>query len=132
MKFLRSSHKNSNSKKIKSIFHHFCLGLPVSHKLWKQEIAKIPDWPRRKSFAEFRLCIGHDCLGTYLHRIGIRPDPYCTLCSLGEPMDRDQLGKCTAQLNRTVSIYVCVCIYIYIYIFFFEKLPDPVLEDIQT
>ena len=27
---IRSSHKNSNSKKTKSIFHHFCPGLPVS------------------------------------------------------------------------------------------------------
>jgi len=30
MKVLKSSHKNSNSKKIKSIFHHFCPGRPVS------------------------------------------------------------------------------------------------------
>ena len=26
----RTSHKNSNSEKTKSMFHHFCLGLPVS------------------------------------------------------------------------------------------------------
>ena len=25
----------------------------LSHKLWKQEIAKIPDWPRMKAVAEF-------------------------------------------------------------------------------
>jgi len=35
----------------------------LSHKPWKQEIAKIPDWPRRKAVAEFWLCVGHDCLG---------------------------------------------------------------------
>ena len=71
------------------------------HKPWKQETAKIPDWPRRKAVAEFRLCVVHDCLGTHLNRIGIRPDPYCMLCSLHEPMDRNHLGQCTALLNRT-------------------------------
>ena len=39
---------------------------------------------------------------THLHRIGIRPDPYCMLCSLREPMDRNHLGQYTALLNRTV------------------------------
>jgi len=73
----------------------------LSHKSWKQEIAKIPDWPRRKAVAGFRLCFGHDCLGAHLHRIGIRPDPYCMLCSLREPMDRNHLGQCTALLNGT-------------------------------
>ena len=68
---------------------------------WKQEIAKIPDWPTRKTVAEFRLCVGRDCLGTYFHRIGIRPVPYCVLCSLREPMDRNHLGQCTALFNRT-------------------------------
>ena len=51
--------------------------------------------------AEFRLCVGHDCLGTHLHRTGIRPDPYCMLCSIREPVDRNHLGQCTALLNRT-------------------------------
>jgi len=73
----------------------------LSHKPWKQETAKIPDWPRRKTVAEFRLCVGHDCLGTHLHRTGIRPDSYCMLCSRREPMDRNLLGQCTALLNRT-------------------------------
>ena len=68
---------------------------------WKQEITKIPEWPNRKAIAEFRLCVGHDCLGTHLHCTGIRPDRYCMLCSLREPMDRNHLGKCTALFNRT-------------------------------
>ena len=34
----------------------------------------------------------HDCLGTHLHRIEIRPDSYCMLCSLREPTDRNHLG----------------------------------------
>jgi len=63
--------------------------------------AKMPDWPRRKAVAEFRLCVSHDSLGTHLHRNGIRPDPYCMLCSLREPMGRIHLGQCTALFNRT-------------------------------
>jgi len=73
----------------------------LSHKPWKQEIAKIPDWPRGKAVAEFRLCVGHECLGTHLQRTGIRPETYCMLCSLREPMERNHLGQYTALLNRT-------------------------------
>jgi len=83
-----------------SVYRHE-LETRLSHKSWKREIAKIPDWPRRKAVAEFRLCVGHDCLGTHLHRIGIRPDLYCMLCSLREPMDRKHLGQYTALLNKT-------------------------------
>jgi len=84
-----------------SVYRHE-LETKLSQKLWKQEIAKIPDWPRRKAVAEFRLCVGHDCLGTHLHRIGIRPDPYFMLCSLHEPMDRNHPGQCTALSVRTM------------------------------
>ena len=62
-----------------------------------EEITKIPDWPRRKAVVEFRLCVGHDCLGAHLHRTGIRPDPYCMLCSLRESMGIHPLGQCTGQ-----------------------------------
>jgi len=44
-----------------------------------------------KAVAEFRQCAGHDCLGTHFHRIRIRPDPYCMLCILREPTDRNHL-----------------------------------------
>jgi len=81
--------------------HRHELETRLSHKPWKQAIAKIPDWPRRKAVAKFRLCIRHDCLGTHLHHTGIRPDPYCILCSLHEPIDRNHLGQCTALLNRS-------------------------------
>ena len=83
-----------------SVYRHE-LETRLSHKPWKQEIAKLPDWPRRKAVAEFRLCFRHDCLGTHLHRMGIRPDPYCMLCSLREPTDWNHLGQRTALLNRT-------------------------------
>ena len=78
------------------------LGTKLSQKPWTQELAKIPDCPRRKAVAEFRLCVGHDCLGTHFHRIGIRPDPSCMLCSLHETMDRNHLGRFTALSSGTV------------------------------
>jgi hypothetical protein len=83
-----------------SVYRHE-LEAELSQKPWKQEIAKIPDWPRRKAVAEFWLCVGHDRLGTHLHRIEIRPDPYCMPCSLREPMDKNHVGQCTALFNGT-------------------------------
>ena len=77
------------------------LGTKLSQKPWTQELAKIPDCPRRKAVAEFRLCVGHDCLRTHFHRIGIRSDPCCILCSLHETMDRNRLGRCTALSSGT-------------------------------
>ena len=74
----------------------------LSQNPWKEEITKIPDWPRRKEDAEFRLCFGHDCLGAHLHRIGIRSDLYCMLSSIREPMDGNHLEQCTAMLNGAV------------------------------
>jgi len=56
---------------------------------------------RRKAIAEIRSCVGHDCLGTQLRRIGIRPDPYCILCSLHETMDRNHLERCAALSSGT-------------------------------
>jgi len=82
---------------IRSAYRHE-LQRRLSHKPW---ISKVTDWPRRRSVAEFRLSFGHDCLGTRLHRIGIHPDPYCTLCSLHEPMDGNHLRHCTALSNKT-------------------------------
>ena len=84
-----------------SVYRHE-LQTKLSQKPWKQEITKIRARPRRKTVAEFRLYVGHDCLGTHLHRTGIRPDPYCTLCSLRDPMDRNHWGQCTALFDRTV------------------------------
>jgi len=84
----------------KSVYRHV-LEKKLTRKPWKQEITKIPNWPRRKAVADFRLCVGHDCLCRHLHRNGIRTDPYCTLCSLREPMDRNHLGHCTALSNET-------------------------------
>ena len=37
------------------------LGTKLFQKPWKQELVKIPDWPRRRAVAEFRLCVGNDC-----------------------------------------------------------------------
>jgi hypothetical protein len=55
-----------HSKQVfQSVYRHE-LETKLFQKPWKQETAKIPDWPRRKAVAEFRLCVGHDCLGTHL------------------------------------------------------------------
>ena len=78
-----------------SVYRHE-LETKLSQRPWKQEITKLPDWPRRKAVAEFRLYVGHACLGTHLHRIGIRTNPYCMLRSLREPMDGNHLGQCKA------------------------------------
>jgi len=43
---------------LQTVYRHE-LETKLSQKPWKQEIAKIPDWPRRKAVAEFRLCVGH-------------------------------------------------------------------------
>ena len=89
---------------LKQAFRSVCrheLETRLSHKPWTQEISKVTDWPRRRAVAEFRQCVGHDCLGAHLHRIAIRPDPYCTLCSLHEPTDRNHPGQCTALSNKT-------------------------------
>jgi hypothetical protein len=61
------------------------LGTKLSQKPWKQELAKIPDWPRRKAVVEFRLCVGHGCLGTHLHRNGIRRDPTACCAASTKP-----------------------------------------------
>jgi ribonuclease HI len=101
---VRETSYHSLKLHLKQVFqsvHRHELETKLSQKQWKQEISKIPDWPRRKTVAEFRLYVGHDCLGTHLHRNGIRPDPYCMLCSPHEPTDRNHLGQCTALSNRT-------------------------------
>ena len=70
-------------------------------KTMNAKLAKIPDCPRRTAVAELRLCVGHDCLRTHLHRTGIHPVPYCMLCSLHETMDRNHLGRYTALSRGT-------------------------------
>jgi hypothetical protein len=84
-----------------SFMYRHKLETRLFHKLWTQEISKVTDWPRRRAVAEFRLRVGHDCLGAHLHRTAIRTDPYSTLCSLHEPVDRNHLGQRTALSNKT-------------------------------
>jgi len=85
---IRETSYNSIKLHLKQVFqsvYRHKLETKLSQKPWKQEIAKIPDWPRKMAVAEFRICVGHDCLGTYLHRIGIRPDPYCMYADSANP-----------------------------------------------
>ena len=101
---IRETSYHSIKLHLKQVFqsvYRYELETRLSHKPWKLDISRIPDRPRKKAVAEFRLCVRRNCLGTHLHRIGTRPDPYCMLCSLREPMNRNHLGQCTALLNRT-------------------------------
>jgi len=43
-------------KQLLQSVHRHELETKLSPKPWKQEITKIPDWPKRKTVAEFRLC----------------------------------------------------------------------------
>jgi len=102
--YIRETSYHSIKLHLKQVFRSAYrqeLRTKLSQKPWMQELAKIPDWPRRKAVAEFRSCVGHDCLGTHLHRIGICPGPYCMLFSLHETMDRNHLGRCTALSSGT-------------------------------
>jgi len=92
--YIRETTYHSIKLHLKQVFrsaYRHELETRLSHKPWTEEMSKVTDWPRRRAVAEFRLCVGHDCLGKHLHRIVIHPDPYCTLCSLQEPMDRNHL-----------------------------------------
>ena len=70
----------------------------------------------------------NDCLGTHLHRIGIRPDPYCILCSLHK----------NYQMFKTQnSSFRCQFLYSYFklhYLFrpFFRPLPSVISWEILT
>ena len=68
-------------------------------KIWRDEIHTVPDGPRNEAVASFRLITGHDLLNKHLHRIGIAPDPYCSLCQQQEHMDRRHLARCPALLR---------------------------------
>jgi len=103
-KHIRETSYHSIKLHLKQVFRSAYrqeLGTKLFQKPWTQELAKIPERPRRNVVAEFRLCVGRDCLGIYLHRVGIRPDPYCMLCSLHETMDRNYLGQSTVLSSGT-------------------------------
>ena len=97
---LHNSVKLHLKQVFQSVYRHE-LETKLSQKPCKQELVKIPDWPKRKAIAEFRSCVECDCLGTHLHRTPIRPEPYCMLYSLHELTDRNHLGQCRALCNWT-------------------------------
>jgi len=79
-----------------SVYRHE-LETKVSQKPWKQEITKVSDWPRRQAVAEFRLCFGHGCLGTHLHRFGTRPDPCYML--IGD----SHIKRCSEKISNLLD-----------------------------
>ncbi|GFT94339.1 RNase H domain-containing protein [Nephila pilipes] len=65
----------------------------------------IPDKPRRKSVATFRLFTGHDCLAAHLYRIGFLTKAACPLSDKrNEPMDKYHLRTCGALHRNTESL----------------------------
>ena len=59
--------------------------LHLAQKPWKQEWAKIPDWPRRRAVAEFRLCVGHDCLKNIFTALEFVPTPTACCAASTKP-----------------------------------------------
>ncbi|GFY04719.1 reverse transcriptase [Trichonephila clavipes] len=49
---------------------------------------------RVKAVDHFRLTIGHEVLGVYLHWLGLAADEACTICGHAR-MDGDHLLECT-------------------------------------
>ncbi|GFX48526.1 uncharacterized protein LOC103524116 [Trichonephila clavipes] len=60
----------------------------------------VPVAPRKASVAQFRLLTGHDCLRSYLYRIGITNSPDCTTCDSGQHMTAEHLVVCPALISR--------------------------------
>ena len=57
----------------------------------------LPDFPRRKAVALFRIVTGHDCLAAHLHRLNIFASPHCILCEKPDTiMNGDHLLQCQA------------------------------------
>lgn len=72
------------------------------NKPWIEQIREMPEWPRKKSVAIFRLISGHDCLRKHLYRINVTPDSFCTLCDLKEDMDLLHLRRCPALPHTSI------------------------------
>ncbi|GFT49321.1 hypothetical protein TNCV_4583031 [Trichonephila clavipes] len=67
----------------------------------------VPEAPRKSVVAHFRLLTGHDCLRSYLYKIGIADSPGCTVYDSGQPMTAEHLVVCPTliSLNSTVEKY---------------------------
>ncbi|GFU94446.1 uncharacterized protein TNCV_2644341 [Trichonephila clavipes] len=52
---------------------------------------------RAAAVAEFRLLIGHDCLGAPLYCFNLTDSLFCVLCASGQVMDASHLDTCSAR-----------------------------------
>ena len=85
---------------LKQVFrsaHRHELETRLSHKPWTEEISKVTDWQLQSSDCALGM-IAWVHISTALEST---LNPYCTLCSLHEPMDRNHLGHWTALSNKT-------------------------------
>ena len=89
-RLIKSKYRDSHKKWMKS---------EAEGKSWKPLVENpdiVPNLPRKSAVAHFRMLTGHDCLAQHLHKIGVKPSPNCTLCSLNSPMNSSHLLLCPA------------------------------------
>ncbi|GBN00620.1 hypothetical protein AVEN_185921-1 [Araneus ventricosus] len=75
-------------------------------KIWENLLQKpVPmDLPRLIFTANFRILNGHDYLQGHLHRIGVKQNTDCTLCSTGEIMNFRHLTVCVTLANTNQNV----------------------------
>ncbi|GBO05991.1 hypothetical protein AVEN_172117-1 [Araneus ventricosus] len=75
-------------------------------KIWESLLHDpVPmELPRLIFTANFRILNGHDYLQGHLHRIGVKENPNCPLCSTGEIMNFRHLTVCATLANTNLNI----------------------------
>ncbi|VDO01481.1 unnamed protein product [Rodentolepis nana] len=73
----------------------------TKEKQWTVTLSDIPNWPRIKAIAEFRLRTGHDPLAKHLHKLGVYTQPKCPLSNQQEEMEKTHLIQCPALKTMT-------------------------------
>ena len=74
---------------------------------WSAAITKLPDYPRHRAIAAFRMTTKHDCLHAHLNRLKIVNSSACLLCSGNQEVTADLLPQCPDL--REVLIYSRYC-----------------------
>jgi ribonuclease HI len=88
-------------KQVLQIVYICELETKLFQKRWKQEITKIPDWLEKRQLQNFDCALDVFAWVHIFTAMESAPTPYCLLCSLHEPVERNHRGQCTALSNRT-------------------------------
>ncbi|GFU50817.1 hypothetical protein TNCV_2495211 [Trichonephila clavipes] len=67
--------------------------------IFNKDPSWVPGAPRKAAVAHFRLLTSHNCLRSYLYRIGIVNSPDCTLWDSGQLLTAGHLVVCLALIN---------------------------------